>query len=56
MAFLFLLEGHKGGASVQENYRKTTEVARPCDEDEREARSERNARCGLGKEEEGGQT
>ena len=31
---------------VQENYRKTTEVVRPCDEDERGAHSEKNARCG----------
>ena len=32
--------------AVQENYRKTTQVVRPCDENERGARSEKNARCG----------
>ena len=36
----------KSGASVQENYRKTTEVVRPCEENERGAHSEKNARCG----------
>ena len=30
----------------KENYRNTPQVVRPCDEDERGARSERNARCG----------
>ena len=33
------------GASVKENYRKTTEVVRPCEENERGAHSEKNARC-----------
>ena len=32
------------GASVQENYRKTTEVVRSCEENERGAYSEKNAR------------
>ena len=36
---------NKSGASVQENYRKTTEVVRPCEENERGAHSEKNARC-----------
>ena len=36
--------GNKGSASVQENYRKTTRVVQPCDEDERGAHSEKNAR------------
>ena len=31
---------------MQENYRKTTEVVRPCEENEREAHSEKNVRCG----------
>ena len=34
---------NKSGASVQENYRKTTEVVRPCEENERGAHSEKNA-------------
>ena len=40
------------------NYRKPTRVVRPCDEDERGAHSEKNARSGhnRGKVEEGGQT
>ena len=37
---------NKSGASVQENYRKTTEVVRPCEKNERGAHSEKNARCG----------
>ena len=38
---------HKSGASVKENYRKTTEVVRPCEENERGAHSQKNAmeRC-----------
>ena len=32
--------------SVQESYRKTTEVIRPCEETERGAHSEKNVRCG----------
>ena len=32
-------------ARVSENYRKTTQVVRPCEEDERGAHSETNARC-----------
>ena len=40
----------KGGASVQENYRKTAEVVRPCEENERGAHSEKNARCGHTRE------
>ena len=32
--------------NVQENYRKTIEVLRPCKENERGAHSETNARCG----------
>ena len=31
---------------VQENYRKTTEVVRPCEENERGAHGEKNVRCG----------
>ena len=51
-------EHNKSGARVQENYRKTTEVVRPCEENERGAHSEKNARCGhtREREEEGGQT
>ena len=30
---------------MKENFRKTTEVVRPCEENEREAHSEKNARC-----------
>ena len=41
---------NKSRASVQENYRKTTQVVRPCDEDERGAHSEKNARCGHTRE------
>ena len=41
---------NKSGASVQANYRKTTEVARPCEENERGAHSEENARCGHTRE------
>ena len=37
---------NKSGASVQENYRKTTEVVRQSEENERGAHSEKNARCG----------
>ena len=37
---------NESGASVQEYYRKTTEVVRPYQENEREAHSEKNARCG----------
>ena len=33
-------------ASVQENYRKTTEVVRPCEENGRGAHCEKNVRCG----------
>ena len=32
------------------NYRKTTLVVRPCDEHERGAHSEKNARCGHSRE------
>ena len=35
---------------VQENYRKTTEVVRPCEENESGAHSEKNARCGHTRE------
>ena len=31
---------------MQENYRKTTEVVQPCEENERKAHSEKNVRCG----------
>ena len=31
-------------------YRKTTEVVRPCEENERGARSENNAKCGHTRE------
>ena len=31
---------------MQENFRKTTEVVRPCEENERGAHSEKNVRCG----------
>ena len=37
---------NKSGTSVQENYRKTTEVVRPCENNERGAHSEKNVRCG----------
>ena len=40
----------ESGASVQENYRKTTEMVRPCEENERGAHSEKNARCGHTRE------
>ena len=30
------LRDNKSGASVQENYRTTTEMVRPCEENERE--------------------
>ena len=40
------LEVNKSGASFPENYRKTTVVVQPCEENERGARSEKNARCG----------
>ena len=41
---------NKSGASFPENYRKTTEVVRPCEENERGAHSEKNARCGHTRE------
>ena len=41
----------KNGASAQENYRKPIEVVRPCEENERGAHSDKNARCGLTMEE-----
>ena len=41
---------NKSGAIVQENYRKTTEVVRPCEENERGADSEKNAVCGHTRE------
>ena len=44
------LEGQKSGARFQENYRKPTEVAQPCEENERGAHSEKNARCGHTRE------
>ena len=31
---------------MQKNYRKTTEVVRPCEENVRGAHSEKNVRCG----------
>ena len=34
------------GTSVKENYRKTTEEVRLCEENERGAHSEKNTRCG----------
>ena len=34
----------------QENYRKTTDVVRPFEENERGAHSEKNARCGHTRE------
>ena len=37
------LDAHKSGASVRKNYRKTTQVVRPCYEDESGAHSENNA-------------
>ena len=39
-------EHTRGTTSVQENYRKTTEVVRPCEENESGAHSEKNAICG----------
>ena len=45
-----ILVDNKSGASVQENYSKTTEVVRQCDENERGAHSEKNARCGHTRE------
>ena len=39
-------EGQKSGASVPKNYRKTTEVIRPSEENEIGTHSEKNARCG----------
>ena len=41
---------NKSGASVQENYRKPIEVVRPCEENERGAHGEKNARCGHTRE------
>ena len=35
---------------VQENYRTTTEMVRPCEKNEMGAHSEKNARCGHTKE------
>ena len=35
---------------VQENYRKTTEVVRPCEENEKGAHSDKNVRCGHTRE------
>ena len=40
----------KSGANVKENYRKTTEVVRPCEENERGAHSEKNFGCGHTRE------
>ena len=37
---------NKSGASVQENYRKTTEVVLTCEKNERGAHSEKNVICG----------
>ena len=45
-----ILEGQQEYHTRQENYRKTTEAVRPCDEDERGAHSEKNARCGHTRE------
>ena len=44
------IEDSKSGASFQRNYRKTTEVVRPCEENERGTHSEKNARCGHARE------
>ena len=41
----------KNGASVQEYYRKPIEVERSCEENERGAHSDNNARCGHTMEE-----
>ena len=35
---------------VQQNYRKMTEVVWPCEENERGAHSEKNAKCGHTRE------
>ena len=40
------LEGQQECCKHPNKYRKTTQVVRPCDEDERGAHSEKNARCG----------
>ena len=42
-----LKRDNKSGASVKENYGKTTEVVlRPCEETEKGAHSEKNVICG----------
>ena len=41
---------NKSSASVHENFRKTTEVVRPCEENERGAHSDKNARHGHTRE------
>ena len=40
------LEGQQEWCKRPRNYRKTTEVVRPCEENERGAHSEKNVRCG----------
>ena len=41
---------NKSSASVQVNYRKTTRVVRPCDDDKSGGRIGKNARCGQARE------
>ena len=43
-------EGQQEWCKRQEHYRKTTEVVRSCEENERGAHSEKNARCGHTRE------
>ena len=40
------LEGHQEWCKRPRKLQKTTEVVRPCEETERGAHSEKNARCG----------
>ena len=44
------MRDNKSGASIRENYRKSTEVVRRCEENERGPRSEKNARWGHTRE------
>ena len=49
------LEGQKEVCKRPQNYRKSTEVVEPCEENERGAHSEKNARCGQMRSVERGQ-
>ena len=43
-------EGQQEWCKLPRNLQKTTEVIRPCEENEKGAHSEKNARCGHTRE------